>query len=34
MAQVGSTFVNMAEPTDLKSNRFARLPGGQLSLDG
>jgi len=22
------------EPTDLKSNRSARLPGGRMSLDG
>jgi hypothetical protein len=29
----GSTFALMMEPTDLKSNRFARLPGGRMSLD-
>ena len=30
----GSTFGQNMEPTDLKSNHSARLPGGRMSLDG
>jgi hypothetical protein len=30
--RAGSTFVKKVEPTDLKSNRSARLRGGRMSL--
>jgi hypothetical protein len=31
--RAGSTFLLMVEPTEVNANRFARLLGGQISLD-